>query len=75
MSSDLSATSITDHIEFVEEEAVRLSGVRPKGNTDVNMKLISDSVIAAKNEITDLYMDTRANTGASKVDDNILQER
>ena len=74
VSSDSSATSITNHIELLEEEAVRLKGGRPKGTTDVNRKLISDSVIAAKNEITDLYVDARAQAGANKVEDNTLQK-
>ena len=73
VSSDDSATSISNHIEILEEEAVRKKGGRPKGTTDINRKLLSDSILAAKNEITDLYAIAKSNAGANKVEKNTLQ--
>ena len=45
---------------------------RPKGTTDVIRKLISDLVVTANENITDVYAVTRGKAGANKVEDNTL---
>ena len=72
VSSDDSTTSISNHIEILEEELVRSKGGQTKGTTDINRKLIADSILAAKNEITDLYAIAKLK-GVNKVEKHTLQ--
>lgn len=72
VSSDDSATSTTNHIEILEEESVHLKKRQLKETADVNKKLISDSVLATKSEITDLYAIENSKAGANKVEKNTL---
>ena len=66
VSSDDSATSITDHIDIMET-TVGLEGGQPKGTTDIIRKLVSDSVLTSKNDITNLYVIEKAKADANKV--------
>ena len=71
VSSDDSATSISNHIDILE---VRKKGGRPKGTTDVNRKLLSDSILVEKNEITDLYDVAKSNYSTKMVEKNTLKK-
>ena len=69
ISPDVSAKSIPNHIDILE---VRKKGGRPKGTTDVNRKLLSDSILAAKSKITDLYAAAKSKAATKMVEKNIL---
>ena len=71
--SDDSAASISNHHESIEEETVLSEGGQLKGATDINRKLVSDSILAAKNEITDLCTIEKSKADANKVEKHILQ--